>query len=278
MSEGANQAVAAFRDVTVRYGRTTAAAGISLEVHRGSVYALLGRNGAGKSSLVRCLLGQQRPTAGTAHLFGRDAWRSRAAAMARLGVVPEECDLPPAMDARGLVAVAIPLLPWLRPADAAEMRDAAAITFAVAFGLAVWTALRTLWIGLAITAMARTAIPGGLLVLVALLAAGLAQTASGRTDIRRTHRALSLRRGVRVGRHRRAQIDGLAEAGEGREPEVRQREWDGQDDPMHATAQAGVVPREGEELAPGVDLGAIEDLGEHLVAVEIEGDSVPEGA
>ena len=37
---------------------------ISFSVPRGSVYALLGRNGAGKSSLVRCLLGQQKPSAG----------------------------------------------------------------------------------------------------------------------------------------------------------------------------------------------------------------------
>ncbi len=37
----------------VRYGRSVAVAGVSLEVGLGRVYALLGRNGAGKSSLVR---------------------------------------------------------------------------------------------------------------------------------------------------------------------------------------------------------------------------------
>jgi len=50
---------------------------ISLSVPRGSVYALLGRNGAGKSSLVRCLLGQQKPTAGSCFLFGEDVWKQR---------------------------------------------------------------------------------------------------------------------------------------------------------------------------------------------------------
>ncbi|MGK2961746.1 MAG: ATP-binding cassette domain-containing protein, partial [Gemmatimonadaceae bacterium] len=39
--------------VTVRYGRRTAVDEVTLTVQQGSVYALLGRNGAGKSSLVR---------------------------------------------------------------------------------------------------------------------------------------------------------------------------------------------------------------------------------
>jgi ABC-2 type transport system ATP-binding protein len=88
--------------LTVRYGRTWACRDVSLAVPPGAVYALLGRNGAGKSSLVRCLLGQQRATSGRAFLFGEDAWRTRRRAMARTGVVPEEPDAPPAMTARQL--------------------------------------------------------------------------------------------------------------------------------------------------------------------------------
>jgi energy-coupling factor transport system ATP-binding protein len=45
------------RDVEVRYGDLTAVAGVSLDVHGGSVTALLGRNGAGKSSLLWALQG-----------------------------------------------------------------------------------------------------------------------------------------------------------------------------------------------------------------------------
>ena len=88
--------------LSVRYGRSTACRDVSLSVAPGSVYALLGRNGAGKSSLVRCLLGEQRPSAGRTLLFGADAWTSRKAAMARIGVVPEEPDAPPGMTAREL--------------------------------------------------------------------------------------------------------------------------------------------------------------------------------
>ncbi|HKD19278.1 MAG TPA: ABC transporter ATP-binding protein, partial [Thermoanaerobaculia bacterium] len=88
--------------LTVRYGRTTACADVSLSVEAGSVYALLGRNGAGKSSLVRCLLGQQKASAGRALLFGDDSWTTRRRAMTRTGVTPEDPDAPPSMTARQL--------------------------------------------------------------------------------------------------------------------------------------------------------------------------------
>lgn len=71
--------VLATEDLTVRYGARRALDGVTLEVEPGSVFALLGANGAGKSSLVRCVLGEQKPAAGRARLFGRDVWRERAA-------------------------------------------------------------------------------------------------------------------------------------------------------------------------------------------------------
>jgi ABC-type multidrug transport system ATPase subunit len=84
-------------NVTVRYGRVTAANDVTLTVARGTVYALLGRNGAGKSSLVRCLLGQRKPDAGTIRALGEDVWTRRASLMQRIGVVSEEADAPPEM-------------------------------------------------------------------------------------------------------------------------------------------------------------------------------------
>ena len=77
------------RNLTVRYGRVVALAGVSLEIPRGAVYVLLGRAGAGKSSLARCLLGSQKPTAGEAFYLGRNARRSLLAKLLRrLGVAP----------------------------------------------------------------------------------------------------------------------------------------------------------------------------------------------
>lgn len=93
---------AALEGLTVRYGQKVACANVSLSVAKGAVYALLGRNGAGKSSIVRCLLGQQRAQSGRGLLFGADAWKTRRFAMRRIGVVPEEPDAPPAMIARQL--------------------------------------------------------------------------------------------------------------------------------------------------------------------------------
>ena len=72
-----DQAVMELDGLTVRYGRLIAVDDVSLTVPRGSVYALLGRNGSGKSSMVRCLLGQRRASGGGARIFGLDAWHDR---------------------------------------------------------------------------------------------------------------------------------------------------------------------------------------------------------
>ncbi len=90
------------RDLSVRYGGRAVLDRVSLAVPEGAVYVLVGRNGAGKSSLVRCLLGEQRPQSGKAFLLGGDVWRGRARLLAEVGVVPEEPDAPPAMTARQL--------------------------------------------------------------------------------------------------------------------------------------------------------------------------------
>jgi len=87
-------------NIVVRYGRKTAVDGVSLAVPAGAVYALLGRNGSGKSSLVRCLVGQFRPWSGTAKLLGMDVWRNRRRLMERVGIVPEDSDVPPEMKVR----------------------------------------------------------------------------------------------------------------------------------------------------------------------------------
>ncbi|MEO8431247.1 MAG: ABC transporter ATP-binding protein [Acidobacteriota bacterium] len=101
-STSANSPAAEVERLTVRYGRTLACDAVSLAVSPGSVYALLGRNGAGKSSLVQCLLGARKPSSGFARLFGTDSWKERARLLSRVGVVPEEPDAPPAMTARQL--------------------------------------------------------------------------------------------------------------------------------------------------------------------------------
>jgi len=111
MSADKNGAVAAFAGLTVRYGKITAVEGVSLTVRKGEVYALLGRNGSGKTSMIRCLLGQMKACAGSANLLGLDSWEGRGAAMRRVGVVPESPDMPPALTASEIVSFCSRLYP-----------------------------------------------------------------------------------------------------------------------------------------------------------------------
>ena len=61
--------------LTKRYGATLALDALDLAVAPGEVYGFLGPNGSGKTTTIRLLLGLHRPTAGTAAVFGLDAWR-----------------------------------------------------------------------------------------------------------------------------------------------------------------------------------------------------------
>jgi len=86
-------------NLTVRYGKTTAVDDVGFSVAKGAVYALLGRNGAGKSSTIQCLVGQRKAASGECRIFGIDTWRRRRHVMTRTSVVPETPDLPPGASA-----------------------------------------------------------------------------------------------------------------------------------------------------------------------------------
>src|SRR5215212_11975636 len=53
------------RNLVVHYGQIQALDGISLDVHLGEIIALIGSNGAGKSTTLRAISGMVRPTSGT---------------------------------------------------------------------------------------------------------------------------------------------------------------------------------------------------------------------
>ncbi len=65
----------------------TAVRGVDLEVPAGSITALLGTNGAGKTSTVELLEGLARPDGGEIRVLGLDPWRDRAAVRRRTGVL-----------------------------------------------------------------------------------------------------------------------------------------------------------------------------------------------
>lgn len=66
---------------------------INLHIPVGAVVGLVGRNGAGKSSLLRCLAGLTTPTRGASSLFGRSSLKLGDADCARLGYVAQSPDL-----------------------------------------------------------------------------------------------------------------------------------------------------------------------------------------
>lgn len=90
------------RDVVVRYGRREILHGVSLDLDEGEVLALVGRNGEGKTSLIRCCLGHQRPAGGTIEVLGRDAWSRRSEFVGCVGYVPERPHAPSWRTARQL--------------------------------------------------------------------------------------------------------------------------------------------------------------------------------
>ena len=76
-------------NVSKAYGDQVALDDASLEVPPGVVFALLGENGAGKTSAIRILLGLTRPDAGHASVLGLDSQRDAVAIRQRVGFVAE---------------------------------------------------------------------------------------------------------------------------------------------------------------------------------------------
>ena len=79
--------------VTVAYKNTTVLRGLDLQVRRGEVYALLGGNGAGKSTTINALLGFVQPAAGSVRICGIDVAADPLGARAALAYVPENVAL-----------------------------------------------------------------------------------------------------------------------------------------------------------------------------------------
>ncbi len=86
------------REVSKRYGFTTALDRACLDLRQGERLALLGPNGAGKTTLVRCICGRAVPDSGEIQMFGR--LLSRSGGRQKLGFVPQEIALYPDLTAR----------------------------------------------------------------------------------------------------------------------------------------------------------------------------------
>jgi branched-chain amino acid transport system ATP-binding protein len=79
------------RDLHVRYGRVHAVKGVSINLAPGQIVAVLGANGAGKSSMLRALLGIEKIADGSVHFDGHDIthWTPSRRVANGLVLVPE---------------------------------------------------------------------------------------------------------------------------------------------------------------------------------------------
>jgi ABC-2 type transport system ATP-binding protein len=113
-----------FADVHRHFGNQAVLCGLSFAVEPGQIYAFLGRNGAGKTTALRILLGFLEPMRGRAEVLGIDARALRAEHRARIGYVGEGHRLYPAMRVADAIAFEAATRPAFRRAfvDAAVQR------------------------------------------------------------------------------------------------------------------------------------------------------------
>lgn len=91
---GGGSPVVQVRNLTRRYGRKTALEGVSLEVPRGCVFGLLGESGAGKTTLIRHLLGLMKPQQGSVRVVGHDPVDNPEIVLGSIGYLSEDRDMP----------------------------------------------------------------------------------------------------------------------------------------------------------------------------------------
>jgi ABC-2 type transport system ATP-binding protein len=90
-------------DLVYRYKKTDAVNGLDLMVPQGRCYGFFGRNGAGKSTTIKCLLNHLRPKSGTIRVFGTEPRRDEVRVKRHIGYVPEQVAFHPWMTARNVL-------------------------------------------------------------------------------------------------------------------------------------------------------------------------------
>lgn len=99
-----NQPVIQIDGLTVDYGDYRAVAGVSLAVKQGELYALLGTNGAGKTSTLETVQGHRPPGEGHVRVFGHDP-QDRDAIRPRIGIMLQESGFAPDLTVRETISL-----------------------------------------------------------------------------------------------------------------------------------------------------------------------------
>ncbi len=77
------------KGLTKYYGNTAAVRDVDLHVRKGEIYAILGRNGAGKTTIMKMLLGLSSISKGSIHMFGKPLDGNKKEFLGRIGVMIE---------------------------------------------------------------------------------------------------------------------------------------------------------------------------------------------
>jgi energy-coupling factor transport system ATP-binding protein len=79
------------KDLTIKYGSNVVLKSLNASVRAGEIVALMGRNGAGKSSLLTALVGLQKPDSGTSHICGKASAELKGKVRREtVGFIPQE--------------------------------------------------------------------------------------------------------------------------------------------------------------------------------------------
>jgi ABC-2 type transport system ATP-binding protein len=107
--------------LTIRYGRVVAVDNLSLEARHGEVLALVGANGAGKTSTIEAVEGYRRPASGTVRVLGLDPTKQMPELAPRLGVMLQQGGVYPSMTAAEVLDLFAAYYPT--PADPAGIAE-----------------------------------------------------------------------------------------------------------------------------------------------------------
>jgi len=99
--------VLAVSGLWANYGATPILQGVDMSIRKGEIVGLIGRNGVGKTTTMRCLIGLLRATAGSIRVLGHDLTGQPADAFARLGIgyIPQGREVFPRMTVAENLAV-----------------------------------------------------------------------------------------------------------------------------------------------------------------------------
>ena len=90
----ASPPVVELRRVTRQFGTKTALDDVSLSIPRGGVFGLIGGNGAGKTTVIKHILGLLKAQTGSVSVFGLDPVQNPVGTLGRIGYLSEDRDLP----------------------------------------------------------------------------------------------------------------------------------------------------------------------------------------